>query len=207
MNYKKKFSHTEIQILENGLRWIREGEDRFAIKLYNRLIRDQPGLNPLLQLIGPSSFNKDVVHILEGIIRELRSHGNMKSPFKEFWPEIPGNALPSLEPSELNRVTDIFLDLVSELAEDAWSPAVEYVWRKVIKSLMTDTSAPINNSFFILNSKPFLFNKEIAKATTPAMMFYFGITMLMAGGIAALGFWRRCHLVKAKEPLRFSHCV
>ena len=96
INRMNKFSSTEIHILENGLRWIRESQDRLGNKFYNRLLREHPGINPLLQSIGPWSFNKDFVQCLDAIIGEIRFHGFVISPLKDFWPELSSNRNGSL---------------------------------------------------------------------------------------------------------------
>jgi hemoglobin-like flavoprotein len=209
-NLTNKFSYTEIKILENGLGWIKESQDTFTEKFYNRLMREYPQIIPFLQSIGPWSFNKDCVQSLEAIIGEIRSHGDVISPIKHFWPELSSTAIAPLEPSELSKVAETFLDLVSELAEDAWSPTLENAWRKAIKTVMSGSWEPVENSFFLSDSKTSLSTKVKVMTTTQPIMFCFGTMMLMAGGIAALGLWRRGHLVesrlKEREPLRLSVC-
>jgi hemoglobin-like flavoprotein len=209
-NHTDKFSNTEIKILENGLRWIKESQDKFAKKFYNRLLREHPEVNPFLQSIGPWSFNKDFVPSLDAIIGEIRSHGSVISPLKHFWPELSSIAMAPLEPSELIKIAETFLDLVSELAEDAWSPTLKNAWRKAIKTVMSGSWEPVEHSFFLSDSQTFLSTKGKVMTTTQDMMFCFGTMLLMAGGIAALGLWRRGHIVegrlKEKEPLRLSVC-
>ena len=209
-NLTNKFSYTEIKILENGLGWIKESQDTFTKKFYNRLMREHPQIIPFLQSIGPWSFNKACVQALEAIIGEIRSHGDVISPIKHFWPELSSTAMAPLEPSELSKVAETFLDLVSELAEDAWSPTLENAWRKAIKTVMSGSWEPVENSFFLSDSKTSLSTKVKVMTTTQPIMFCFGTMMLMAGGIAALGLWRRGHLVesrlKEREPLRLSVC-
>jgi len=209
-NNTDKLSYTEIKILENGLRWIKESQDKFAKKFYNRLLREHPEVNPFLQSIGPWSFNKDFVQSLDAIIGEIRSHGDVISPIKHFWPELPSIAMLSLEPSELIKVAETFLDLVSELAEDAWSPTLEHAWRKAIKTVMSGSWEPVENSSFLSDSKTFLSTKGKIFTTTHDMMLCIGTMMLMAGGIVAIGLWRCGHLVeprlKRREPLRLSAC-
>ncbi len=205
-----KFSYTEIKILENGLSWIKESQDKFAKKFYNRLLREHPEVNPFLQSIGPWSFNKDFVQSLDAIIGEIRSHGDVRSPIKHFWPELSSIAMDPLKTSELSKVAETFLDLVSELAEDAWSPTLEHAWRKAIKTVMAGSMEPVEHSLFLSDANPFLITKGKFMATTQDIMLCLGTMMLMAGGIAALGLLRRGHLVenrlKARKPLRLSVC-
>ena len=210
LNDINKFSSTEIQILENGLRWIKETKDRFGDKFYHRLLREHPEANPFLQSIEPWSFNKDFVQALDAVIGEIRSYGEVISPLKDFWPELSGTAMAPLEPSELIKIAETFLDLISELAEDAWSPAVEYAWRKAIKTVMAASWEPVEHSFFLSDSKSFLLTKGKGMNTTQDRMFCLGTMMLMAGGIAALGLLSRGYIAesrsKAREPLRLSVC-
>jgi hemoglobin-like flavoprotein len=204
------FSSTEIHILENGLRWIKESQDRFGNKFYHRLLREHPGINPLLQSIGPWSFNKDFVQCLDTIIGEIGSHGFVRSPLKNFWPDLSSSPMAPLAPSELTRVAETFLDLVSELAEDAWSPTLEYAWRKAIKTVMSASWEPVEHSIYLPDSTQNSYTKGKLMTTAQDIMLCLGTMMLMAGGIAALGLWRRGHLVeprlKEREPLRLSVC-
>ena len=211
LNRMNKFSYTEIHILENGLRWIKDSQDRFGNKFYNRLLREHPAINPFLQSIDPWSFNKDFVQCLDAIIGEIRSHGFVRSPLKEFWLELTGTAMAPLAPLELIRVAETFLDLISELAEDAWSPTLEYAWRKAIETVMSASWEPVEHSAYLPDSTHNSYNKKGSVMTTAQdTMFCLGTMMFLAGGIAALGLWRRGHLVeprlKEREPLRLSVC-
>jgi hemoglobin-like flavoprotein len=210
LNDMNKFSSTEIHILENGLRWIKETNDSFGNKFYHRLLREHPEANPFLQSIAPWSFNKDFVQSLDAIIGEFRTHGEVISPLKDFWPELSITAMDPLEPSKLINVAEIFLDLISELAEDAWCPALEYAWRKAIKTVMAASWEPVEHSFFLSDSKYFLLPKGNIMSTAKDRIFCFGTMMVMAGCIAALGLLSRDHLVesrsKGREPLRLSVC-
>jgi len=210
INDMNKFSSTEIQILENGLRWIKESQDRFGDKFYHRLLREHPEVNPLLQSIDPWSFNKEFVQSVDAIIGEIRAQGDAISPLKDFWPELSSTAMNPLEPSELIKVAETFLDLISELAEDAWCPALEYAWRKAIKTVMAASWEPVEHSFYLSDSKSFLLAKGNIMSTAKDRNFCFGTMMLMAGGIAALGLFSLGHFVeprlKEREPLRLSIC-
>ena len=210
LNNINKFSSTEIRILENGLRWIRESQDRLGNNFYHRLLREHPAINPLLQSIGPWSFNKDFAQCLDAIIGEIRSHGFVISPLKDFWPELTINPMAPLAASELTRVAETFLDLISELAEDAWCPALEYAWRKATKTVMAGSWEPVEHSIYLPDSTHNSYTKGNLMTTAQDIMLCLGTMMLMAGGIAALGLWRRGHLVesrlKEREPLRLSVC-
>jgi len=163
--------------------------------------------------MGPLAFTNDCVQFLDSIIREIGSHGKVLSPLKDFWPQLSNTGRPFLEPSEWIKVAETFLDLVSEVAEDAWSPALEYAWRKAVKSVMTGLCEPDQDpsiSSFRSKSKPLLFNKGEVRTMTQPMMLSFAPMMFIVGGIAALGLWMRCHLVetrsKERKALHFSVC-
>ena len=212
-NCLKKFSTPDIHILENGLRWIKEDQEKFANSFYHRLLENHLEINLYLQSIGPWSFSRHLIRSLESIIRDLREHGEMITPLKDLWPELSSSPMAPSEPSEMVTVAETFLDLVSELAEDAWSPVLEYAWRKAVKTVMTDLLAPVKDpsiSSSRSDTQPFLSNTGERRAMTQPMGFYVGPMMLIAGGIAALGLWMRCHLVEArsktKKPLHFSVC-
>ena len=210
LNDMNKFSSTEIHILENGLRWIKETNDSFGNKFYHRLLREHPEANPFLHSIGPWSFNKAFVQALDAVIGEIRSYGEVISPLQDFWSDLSNTAMDPLEPSELINVAETFLDLISELAEDAWCPALEYAWRKAIKTVIAASWEPVEHSFFLSDSKSFLLAKGNIMSTAKDRIFCFETMMVMAGCIALLGLLSRGHLVenrsKGREPLRLSVC-
>ena len=210
LNDMNKFSSTEIHILENGLRWIKETNDSFGNKFYHRLLREHPEVNPFLQSIDPWSFNKDFVQTLDAVIGEIRTHGEVISPLKDFWPELSITAMDSLEASELIKIAETFLDLISELAEDAWCPALEYAWRKAIKTVMAASWEPVEPSIYLPDSTQNSYTKGNLMTTAQDIMLCLGTMMLIAGGIAALGLFSLGHLVesrsKGREPLRLSVC-
>ena len=205
------FSTTDIHILENGLGWIKEDQERFANNFYHRLLEKPLAINVFLQSIGPWSFNKHLFRSLDSIIRDLREHGEMINPLKDLWPELSSSPMSPTELSEMITVAETFLDLVSELAEDAWSPVLEYAWRKAIKTVMTTLVRPGTDpsiSFFRSNITPFQFFKGKGSVMDRPRMLCLGPIMLMAGGIAAFSLWMRRHFVenrsKAKNHLHFS---
>jgi hemoglobin-like flavoprotein len=210
LNHMNNFSSTEIHILENGLRWIKETNDSFGNKFYHRLLREHPEVKPFLQSIDPWSFNKDFVQSLDAIIGEIRTYGEVISPLNDFWPELSSIAMDPLEPSKLINVAETFLDLIAELAEDAWCPTLEYAWRKAIKTVITVSWEPGAHSFYLSDSKSFLYPKGNIISTAKDRIFCFGAMMVMAACIAALGLLSRGHIVenrsKGREPLRLSVC-
>jgi len=212
-NCLNTFSTTDIHILENGLGWIKEDQERFVNNFYHRLLEKPLAINLFLQSIGPWSFSSHLIRSLDSIIRDVREHGEMITPLKDLWPELSSSPTPPSGPSEMITVAETFLDLISELAEDAWSPAVEYAWRKAIKTVMstlvrrgTDPSI----SFLRSNCTVFPFFKEKGSVMVRPISLCLWPIMLMAGGIATFGLWMRCHFVearsKAKKPLHFSVC-
>jgi hypothetical protein len=146
-------------------------------------------------------------------MREIGSIGKVLSPLKVFWPQLSNTGSPSLEPSEWIKIAETFLDLVSELAEDAWSPALEYAWRKAVKAVMAGLCKPVKDSSVSstrFNPQAFLFKIGKGQTMPQSMRLYLGPLMFLAGGIAAFGLWMHCHLVEAKSKARnrlhFSVC-
>lgn len=212
-NCLNKFSTTDIHILENGLGWIKEDQERFANNFYHRLLEKPLAINLFLQSIGPWSFSRHLIRSLDSIIRDLREHGEIITPLKDLWPELSSSPVSPSGPSEMITVAETFLDLVSELAEDAWSPVLEYAWRKAVKTVMTGLLDPMKDPSISSprsETNPFLFSTGERWTRTQPMGLYVGPIMLLAGGIAALGIWMRCHLVearsRAKQPSHFSVC-
>ncbi len=210
-NCLNKFSTTDIHILENGLGWIKEDQEKFANNFYHRLLEKPIAINLFLQSIGPWSFSRHLLRSLDSIIRDLSAHGEMITPLKDLWPELSSSPMAPSEPSEMITVAETFLDLVSELAEDAWSPVLEYAWRKAIKTVMTGLLDPVKDPSISSDTKPFLFNiGERRTMTQPMGLSVRPMMLIIAGSIAALGLWMRCHMAevrsKAKKPVHFSVC-
>ncbi|MDH5562610.1 MAG: hypothetical protein OEY91_03170 [Nitrospirota bacterium] len=210
-NCLNTFSTTDIHILETGLGWIKEDQERFANNFYHRLLEKPLAINVFLQSMGPWSFSRHLFRSLDSMITELREHGEMITPLMDLWPELSSSPMSPTELSEMITVAETFLDLVSELAEDAWSPVLEYAWRKAIKTVMSTLVRPGTDpsiSFFRSNCTVFPFFKGKASVMDQPRMLCLGPIMLMAGGIAAFGLWMRCHFVetrsKTKTPLQFS---
>lgn len=147
------FSITEIQILEHGLRRITQEQERFAKKFYHRLLQDHNALNSFLRSMNTEDFCQCLIRSLESIIREFRTYGEMITPPKNYWPEFSTVKRPYLEISETIRVTEIFLALVSEVAENAWSPPLESTWRKAINAVIHDWCEPMKNSSTVFTGR------------------------------------------------------
>jgi hypothetical protein len=164
-----KFSSTEIHILENGLRWIKETKYWFGDKFYLLLLREHPEVNPLLQSIDPWSFNKEFVQALDTVIGEIRAQGDVITPLNDFWPELSITAMVTLEPSDLIKIAETFLDLISELAEDAWRKAI-----KTVMSTFVRTGTDPSTSFFRSNCTVFPFFKGKASVMDQPRMLCLG---------------------------------
>lgn len=206
-NCLNNFSTTDIHTLEYGLRRITEEQDMFSHKFYHRLLRNHPALKPWLRTMAPRSFGKYLIQCLDSIMREFRTYGEMITPPKNFWPKLSSTPVAPFEPSDMIGVAEIFIDLVANLHEDDWSPALEYTWRKTGKTVMIrlwETDQDPSNSSISFDFGTFLSNQEKERSRHQARRWHWAPIILVTGSIAALGFWRRCHLVKGKEPWCFS---
>lgn len=192
-----KFSDTDIHILECGLGWIKDAEDAFADKLFHRLLRDHPEVTSSLLSLGLQPFSRRIVQILDTIIREIRSCGKIHSSIREQWTDLLPPTVQHLEPHQLLRMAETYLDIFSELAEDAWSPAMESAWRKIIHQVSVNLwgQQPASSS---LSSLPFPFFKRRNHRMTQPFTFFLGTFMILAGGIASIGLWSRYRLAEAK---------
>ncbi|MDH5699675.1 MAG: globin [Nitrospirota bacterium] len=194
-----KFSDTEIHILECGLRWIKEAEAAFADKLFHRLLRDHPEVAASLQSMGLQPFSRRIVQILDTIIREIRSCGKIHSPLREQWTDLAPTTVSHPEPSQLLRMAETYLDIFSELAEDAWSPAMESAWRKIIHEVSISLWGQQPESLALAKiSSPFPFIKRRNNRMNQPFTFFWGTFMILAGGIASIGLWSRYRLAEVK---------
>lgn len=194
-----KFSDTDIHILECGLGWIKEAEDVFADKLFHRLLRDHPEVATFLQSMGLQPFSRRIVQILDTIIREVRSCGKIHSPIREQWTDLLPTTMSHLKPRQLLSMAETYLDIFSELAEDAWSPAMESAWRKIIHevSITLWGQQPESLSLEKITS-PVPFIKRRNNCMNQPFAFFLGTFMILAGGIASIGLWSRYRLAAVK---------
>jgi uncharacterized protein YneF (UPF0154 family) len=194
-----KFSDMDIYILECGLGWIKDAEDAFADKLFHRLLRDHPEVTSSLHSMGLQPFSRRIVQILDTIIREIRSCGKIHSPIREQWTDLLPTTVSHLEPSQLLRMAETYLDIFSELAEDAWSPAMESAWRKIIHEVSVSLWGRQPESLSLAKiSSPFPFIKRRNYCMNQPLTFLLGTIMILAGSIASIGLWSRYRLAEAK---------
>ncbi|HBP90618.1 MAG TPA: globin [Nitrospirales bacterium] len=194
-----KFSDTDIHILECGLGWIKDSEDAFADKLFHRLLRDHPEVTSSLLSLGLQPYSRRIVQILDSIIREIRSCGKIQSSIREQWTDVLPTTANQLEPSQLLRMAETYLDIFSELAEDAWSPAMESAWRKIIHEVSVNLWGPqIECLSFSKTSAPIPFFKRRIHRMNQPFTFFLGTLMMLTGGIASIGLWSRYRLAEAK---------
>ena len=194
-----KFLDTDIHILECGLGWIKDAEDAFADKLFHRLLRDHPEVTSSLLTMGLEPFSRRIVQILDTIIREIRSCGKIHSPIREQWTDLLPTTVNHLEPQQLLRMAETYLDIFSELAEDAWSPAMESAWGKIIQEVSVNLWGQQPASLSLTNiSSAFPFLKRRYHRMTQPFTFFLGTFMILAGGIASIELWSRYRLAEAK---------
>lgn len=193
------FSDTDIHILERGLGWIKDAEDAFADKLFHRLLRDHPEVTTSLHSMGLQPFSRRIVQILDTIIREIRSCGKIHSPIREQWTDLLPTPVGHLEPRQLLRMAETYLDIFSELAEDAWSPAMESAWRKIIHEVSVSLWGQQPKYLSLAKiSSPFPFIKRRNNRMNQPFTFFLGTFMILAGGIASIGLWSRYRLAEVR---------
>jgi len=198
-NDAHKFTDRDIHILECGLGWIKEAEGTFADKVFHRLSRDHPEVTTSLHSLGLQPFSRHIVQVLDTIISELRSHGKIRSPIREQWTDLLPTTGTHLEPAQFVKIAETYLDILSELAEDAWSPAMESAWRKFIHEVSIDLwgHQPVASSISKFLSR-IQFIKRRNNCMSQPFVLFLGTFMILAGGIASIGLWSRCRLAEVK---------
>lgn len=187
-----KFSATDIHILECGLGWIKEDQDTFANKLFHRVLRDHPDISVSLHVMGLQSFSRHMVQTLDTIIGDLQTCGRIQTPLREQWAELSGKTIRELEPEQRIRMAETFLDVLSELAEDAWSPAMESAWRKAIDEVSIQLWGQQSESFSLSKMlSPFQRIKRKNHGMSQPSGFFLGTLVVLAGGLASIGLWSR----------------
>lgn len=188
----REFSATELHILECGLGWITEAQDAFVPKLFHRLLRDHPEVSPYLQELGLQSFSRHLVQALETIISDLRSCGRVRTPLREQWTNLSTTTVNPLNPEQFIKITETYLDVFSELAEDAWSPTMESAWRKAIDEVSIQLWGQQTESFSLSKMlSPFQRIKRKNHGMSQPSGFFLGTLVVLAGGLASIGLWSR----------------
>ncbi len=130
------FSNSEIEILECGVKWMKEAGEEWYRRLFYLLANRSHALHTFLRLTEPMEFGKNLIDYLTAVLGELRSHGRLKTSFRNLWPDQAGVILNPLDRKESIEMAEAFLEGFSELAEEAWSPAMENTWRKAVKAVL-----------------------------------------------------------------------
>lgn len=140
------------------------------------------------------------MHFLEMVEEELLRRQIIQASPKEF---LAGQALPIENvhhSSQFTKIARTFLDVFSELAEDAWSPALESAWNKAIDevNLALRNSQPDNSPLAtmaspvsIIRRKKFLLSR--------ALILLLGTLVMVAGGMISKTLWNRCRLTDVKR--------
>lgn len=131
-----KFSNSEIQILERGVKWMQEAGEGWYTRLFYILANRSHAIHAFLRLTEPMEFGKNLIHYLTAVLGELRSYGRIKSSFLNLWPDQAGVLLNPLDRRESIEMAEAFLEGFSELAEEAWSPTMENTWRKAVMAVL-----------------------------------------------------------------------
>jgi hypothetical protein len=205
------FTGTEIYILECGLGWIKEAQDAFAGKLFHRLVRDHPEVSVSLHAIGLQSFSRHLIQTLDTVIEELRSCGKIQSLLREKWADLSNMTMCPLEPEQGIRMAETFLDVLSELAEDAWSPAIESAWRKAIHEvgigMWGQQSGSLSRSILV---SPFHIITRRKNRMSHSLVLFVGTLAILAASLASVGLWSRARLaevrLKRKPTLKKLWC-
>lgn len=194
-----KFSAKDIHILEGGLGWIKDAQDAFANKLFHRLLRDHPEVRVPLQLIGLQSFSRHMVQTLDTIIGELRSCGRIQSPLREQWADLSNTTMRPLEPGHGIRMAETYLDVFSELAEDAWSPAMESAWRNAIHEVSVSVGGQQSESLSRSSMvSPFQLTTRRKNCMSHSFFLFVGTLAILAVSLASVGLWSRARLAEVR---------
>ena len=132
----KRFTNSEIEILECGVKWMKEAGEGWYTRLYYLLANRSQGIHAFLRLTEPMEFGKNLIYYLTAVLGELRSCGRIKTSFNNLWPDHAGVILNPLDRGESIEMAEAFLEGFSELAEEAWSPAMENTWRKAVMAML-----------------------------------------------------------------------
>lgn len=198
--HSRIFSDTEIYILHTGLKWIEEAPEAFATKLYHRLVRDHPEFQASLHAIGLESFRRNFIHFLEMVKEELVRRKTIQASPKEFLARQALNIEEVRRSNYLTKMTRTFLDVFAELAEDAWSPALESAWNKAIDevNLALWNPQPDDSALATLAS-PVLVLRRRRFHLSRALIVCVGTLVMVAGGIISKTLWNRCRLPDVKR--------
>jgi len=203
--HSRKFSDTDTYILHTGLKWIEEAPETFAAKLYQRLLRDHPECQASLHTIGLESFNRNFIHFLKMVKEELLERHTIHVAPREF---LALHALPVEKVRHSNyfiKMGRTFLDIFAELAEDAWSPALESTWNKAIEEVKIALwNPPSDGSTLATTASPVSIIRRRKFFLSRAVILFLGTLIMVAGGMISQILWNRCRradLKRLKPPV------
>lgn len=198
--HSRNFSQTETYILHTGVKWIEEAPEAFATKLYHRLWRNHPEFQGFLHAIGSESFSRNFIRFLAMVKDELLRQQTIQASPKEFLARQALTIEDVHHSHQFPKMARTFLNVFSELAEDAWSPALESAWNKAIDEVnlvlvnpqpddspLTTMASPVS----IIRRRRFLLSRTL--------ILLLGTLLMVTGGMISKTLWNRCRLTDAKR--------
>ena len=146
---------------------------------------------------GPSS--KAAGALASGAYEGIREHDKgLRTQLADFFNTLRVPYIMTRVTSEQwMGLAETFLDVLSEFAEDAWSPAIESAWRKTIHEVSIVMQKPRCESLSLAGTlSPYTIRTNFYLSRP--LIFIFGILVFLTGSLASLGFWRRYRLTERK---------
>lgn len=130
-------SLTESQLItiEMGWRWMRENQTSFARKLYDRFLQKHPFIREPLLALGFPPFQHAFLRAFDSLGLGLRICRSLETTQKQYWVTRVLEFIPPMKIDRFDQLAETFLELLSEVVEDAWCPAVEAAWRTAIRGM------------------------------------------------------------------------
>jgi hypothetical protein len=128
---------TESQLItiEMGWKWMRENQTWFARKLYERFFRKLPYIREPLLAMGYPAFQHTFLRAFDSLGLGLRICRSLQSTRKEHWVTPVLEFIPPMHRDRFDQLAETFLEVLAEVVEDAWCPAVEAAWRTAIRGM------------------------------------------------------------------------
>ena len=134
-NSSQSLTESQLITIEVGLKWMRENQTSFARKFYDRILDNHSCIREPLLAMGFSRFQNGFQRAFDSLGLGLRICRSLQSTLKEYWVTSVLEFIPPMEQDQFERLTETFLEVLAEVVEDAWCPAVETAWRTAVRDI------------------------------------------------------------------------
>ena len=129
---EKHLNEFQINILKRSIGWITPQSNYFIARFYSELFRTHPQTSILLRDLSISQLHDRIMAGIRIVLHSLGEPHRLNSLIRDLKIfQIPGG----IPREHYDAMTASFLVVLSEFAEDAWSPVLQEAWKGAVKQV------------------------------------------------------------------------